>query len=221
MIRIIKDAFASMVDEIENSVTGNVQPHRYHETSVLSEINSVYHFVKYFEKKYGPKCCVYLEYPCDSGRVDGVIVLPHDLILIEAKSEMEIKKFHELNAQAIRFENLGNDSMSFGEINVHMKKYAEDSSLRKYLKSYIEKFVSEKWKIENPQLTIWGVLLGETTKNVNYHRWIREEGECMIKLESEFRTLASYTRMAALNKIYKHENREWWHLLGYKNIGEL
>jgi hypothetical protein len=153
--------------------------------------------------------------------VDGVIVLPHDLILIEAKSEMEIKKFHELNAQAIRFENLGNDSLTFSEINVHMKKYAEDSSLRKYLKSYMEKFVSEKWGIKTPQLTIWGVLLGETTKNVNYHRWIDKDEGCMIKLESQFRTLASYNRTAVQNTIYKHENREWWHLLGYKNIGEL
>lgn len=217
MEHAIKNAFESMVLEIENTITLNHQPHRYHQTSVLSEVNSVYHFVKYFDRLFASNCSVYLEYPCDSGRVDGVVVTPNDLILIEAKSEMEIKKFHELNAQAIRFENTGQHSYEI--VNRHMSRYADDTSLRRYLQNYMPRYVQEKWGIQNPVLNIWGVLLAETTNPENHRRWLNKEIEFFNHPQHALHILDSYARSSIQNRIY--QAKPWWHLLGYKRIGTL
>lgn len=219
MEHTIKNAFESMVQEIENSITLDHQPHRYHQTSVLSEINSVYHFVKYFDRLYFPECAVYLEYPCDSGRVDGIVVLPNDLILIEAKSEMEVKKFHEINAQAIRFENTGETSSDFEVVNQHMKRYAADTSLRRYLKNNIPRYIREKWGIESSGLNIWGVLLAETTNADNHRRWLDEDGLFLNDSQHALNVLESYSRSSIQNNVY--QSKPWWHLLGYKKIGIL
>ena len=108
MYKIIEQTFEEMFDEIQKIKTIDIEPNRYHKTASVSEVNLVYHFAKQLEKKTN-HCAVYLEFPCDSGRVDAVILYENNILLIEAKSNMDNKKYKVLNAQATRFENKKGD----------------------------------------------------------------------------------------------------------------
>lgn len=123
---------------IAKIMTPTTIPHLYHHSATTHEINSVYHFAKAVEQ-FSKSSAVYLEFQCDSGRVDAVIVTQAAWLLVEAKSRLDFGRLGSLEDQATR---LGNP----------------EDSLYKYLSERIPTFKKEKWQIEGPD-EIWGVLL--------------------------------------------------------------
>jgi len=209
--QIIKETFNEMVEEISLTVSSTVQPQRYHETSSIAEINNVYQFVKILDKKYD-NSSVYLEYPCDSGRVDAVVVLDNNLLLIEAKCEMTNKKYKELNAQASRFENNGEkDNIPFNE--KWLLKY-NDSSLLESIKRKFPTFINEKWNIKDSKINMYGILLSDTTSKLQALRW----GDHQYFINDNLTILNSYNYFEIKeNNITKN----WWHLCSYKQLNTL
>ena len=208
--KIIKETFNEMVKEISDTVSNSIQPQRYHERSSIAEINNIYQFIKILDKKYD-KCSVYLEYPCDSGRVDAVVILGNNLLLIEAKCEMTNKKYKELNAQASRFENYTKqDDIKFNE--KWLLKY-NDSSLLKSLKEKIPTYISEKWNIKN-NINLYGILLSDTTSQLQANRW----GNSEYFINDNLKILNTY------NYLEIQENyitKKWWHLGAFKQLSNI
>ncbi|UPT76667.1 hypothetical protein MN086_06320 [Sulfurovum sp. XGS-02] len=203
---IIDNAFEKMIEGIEKTVSQNTRPQLYYEGSSIAEINSVYQFVKFFDMSF-EKCEVYLEFPCDSGRVDAVVLVENSLILIEAKSNIDPKKFKVLNAQASRFEK---DRVNYEDMNKEswLHKYYGDPSLLGYLEKF-QLFIREKWSIEK-DLEIYGVLLADTEKPLQLKRWGDQSYYDEIKLE----TIKPYTHKTKSNSVYD----SWWHLMAYNHI---
>ena len=173
MNKIIEEKFKEMVTEIQTNKTDSMEPNRYHPTASVSEVNLVYHFVKQLEKK-SSKCAVYLEFPCDSGRVDAVILYENNIFLIEAKTKMDNKKYKVLNAQATRFENKKEKlKLSENEINsreTYLTRYFCDSSLRDTLNYRVVEFMKQKWGIKN-NISIYGVLLADALSENEKNKW--------------------------------------------------
>ncbi len=207
MIDLIELAFEEMVKGIEDTISETAIPSAYYNNESFAEINSVYQFVKSFELK--EKSAIYLEYPCDSGRIDAVVVLENNIILIEAKRGMDPKKFKVLNAQAARFES---NSIDFLNKEKWLQAYYEDNSLRGYLQK-IQVFIKEKWKIEKP-MELYGVLLADTNKEIQEKRWGDKNYYKSIQLET---MMGDYTHQITKNKIHKN----WTHLIAYKSLGVL
>lgn len=208
---IIQQAFDEMVVEINSTVSDTIQPQRYHETSSIAEINTVYQFVKKIDFKY-ENSTVYIEYPCDSGRVDAVVIIENNILLVEAKCEMTNKKYKELNAQISRFENRTTENnIEFNE--QWLSKY-NDNSLVESLKQKIPTFIKEKWDIENNIINMYGIILSDSTKQLQVDRW----GNSQYYKSEELTLLNSYNYFKTIpNKIIPN----WWHLGAYKKLGEL
>jgi len=173
VIKIIETVFKEMVDEIEKTKINGFEPNRYHETASISEVNLVYHFAKQIEKKTD-KCVVYLEFPCDSGRVDAVILYENNILLIEAKTKIDNKKYKILNAQATRFENKKNNlKLTEEEIKKreqYLEKYFRDSSLRNILETRVVHFIREKWNIVG-DIMLYGILLTDVLSKNEKEKW--------------------------------------------------
>jgi hypothetical protein len=128
--QIIEGAFSEMVLGMSKTVTPSAMPHLYHDFARTHEINSVYHFAGAVERHCNP-CAVYLEYQCDSGRIDAVIVTASAWLLVEAKSCLDFGRLGSLEDQAARLEN-------------------SEDSLRRYLESKIPAFKREMWGLRWP-----------------------------------------------------------------------
>jgi len=187
--QLITAAFNDMVEGMSKVVIPTEVPHLYHASATPHEANSVYHFTKAVEQR-SKHSAVYLEYQCDSGRVDAVIVTETAWLLVEAKSYLNVGKLHSLEAQATRLGD-GNDS------------------LRRYLSDRIPRFKKQKWGLET-QDQIWGVLLAETCEE----RW--KTFWQALSTNQEYATLKTYTHVEKRNPIF--QARPWWHLLAFKQV---
>ena len=208
MIKIIENAFKEMVKEIEKTKIHGFEPNRYHETASISEINLVYHFAKQLEKK-SSKCAVYLEFPCDSGRVDAVILYENNIFLIEAKTKIDNKKYKILNAQSTRFENKkGNLKLPEEEIKKrekYLEKYFRDSSLRDTLEKRVLPFMRGEWNIEE-DIMIYGILLANALTKNEKDKWnyeINANHYQSCKLDN----MQTYT---LFNTIKENKNDVWY-----------
>jgi len=173
MTQTIEIVFKEMVDEIEKTKMDGFEPNRYHETASISEVNLVYHFAKQLEKKTN-KCVVYLEFPCNSGRVDAVILYENNILLIEAKTKMDNKKYKILNAQTTRFENT-KENLKLTEEEItereeYLEKYFRDSSLRDIINDRVSQFIRKKWNITN-NINIYGILLADALSEYQKDKW--------------------------------------------------
>jgi hypothetical protein len=186
---LVKEAFTQMVLSISELVTSTALPHLYHSSATTHEANSIYHFAKAIEQRSKPSA-VYLEFQCDSGRVDAVIINRSAWLLVEAKSRLNNGKLGELESQAAR---LGNP----------------DDSLRRYLSDKIPIFKKERWGVEG-QDEIWGVLLAETIE----HRW--QDRWLSLPRSESYPTLRTYTYLAEQNTVYTAQ--AWYHLLAFKRV---
>lgn len=135
-VDLIRGAFSDMVRSISRTVTRSGIPHLYHASATTHELNSVYHFAKAVERRADP-CAVYLEYQCDSGRVDAIIVTASAWLLVEAKSRLSLGRLGSLEDQAARLQDPGD-------------------SLRRYLYERIPPFKEEAWTLAGND-EIWGV----------------------------------------------------------------
>ncbi len=201
MIKLIEKAFEEMVQGIEDTISTTVVPSGYYNNESFAEINSVYQFVKFFEKQ--KRSAIYLEYPCDSGRIDAVVVLENNVILIEAKRDMDPKKYKVLNAQAARFEN---KTIKYEHKEEWLHSYYKDKSLHGYLNK-IQVFIEEKWGIVKP-IELYGVLLADSSKVIQEERWGDKNYYNSIHLE----TMKDYNHKRKKNKIHKN----LVHLIAYK-----
>jgi len=206
IIGLIDKACKEMVQGIENTMSKTVVPSAYYDDESYAEINSVYQFVKFFENQ--TKSAIYLEYPCDSGRVDAVIVLENNVILIEAKQNINPKKFKVLNAQAVRFEY---ESVEHDKKEKWLLPYYKDKSLHDYLQK-IQVFIEEKWSIKKP-IELYGVLLVDTNKTIQEKRW----GDSCYYDSIELETIKNYTHIKIRNKV----QTKLIHLFAYKSLGLL
>ncbi len=173
MDEMIKTVFSEMVEEIQKTSTASCEPNRYHEAAAISEINQVYHFCKQFEKK-SSNCAVYLEFPCDSGRVDAVVLYENNILFIEAKSHIDNKKHKILNAQACRFENRRENLKvpidKFKEHDAYVEKYLKDSSLRDTLKERVHSLMIEKFGVKDA-INIYSILLSTAMNEYAKNKW--------------------------------------------------
>jgi len=206
IIGLIDKACEEMVQGVEDTISETVVPSAYYNDESYAEINSVYQFVKFFENQ--TKTAIYLEYPCDSGRVDAVIVLENNVILLEAKQKINPKKFKVLNAQATRFEH---ESIEYDKKEKWLQTYYKDKSLHDYL-AKIQVFIEEKWGIKKP-IELYGVLLADTNETIQEKRWGDSFYYDSIKLE----TIKNYTHIKIRNKI----QTKLIHLFAYKSLGFL
>jgi hypothetical protein len=219
MNKIIEETFKEMVVEIQKTKTKHHEPNRYHESASVNEINLIYHFAKQLEKKT-KNCVVYLEFPCDSGRVDAVILYENNILLIEAKTKMDNKKYKILNAQAARFENNnGKLKLSAEEIDKnddYTKKYFEDSSLRDTLKDRLHSYIEKMFNIKE-DVNIYGILLADALSENEKNKWnynSNQEHYEVYKLDC----MKEYTLLDALEE---NDANSVWYLGGYKYIGTL
>ncbi len=186
---IIKDAFHEMIASISKTVTPTTIPHLYHAKATTHEINSVYHFAKAVEQRANPSV-VYLEFQCDSGRVDAVIITRSAWLFVEAKSRLDHGRLGSLERQAARLQN-------------------PDDSLRHYLNERIPPFKKEVWNLEG-QDEIWGVLLAETFETPWKDKWLS------LPTTQTYTALSTYTCRAEQNQVYVHQ--PWWHLLAFRRV---
>lgn len=188
---LILTAFANMVASIAKTVTPTFMPHLYHSSATIHEANSVYHFSKSVENQ-SQHAAVYCEYPCDSGRIDAVILTPPRLLLIEAKSSLSMKKLDELERQAVRLEN-PNDSLRLGLIDK------------------VPIFRQSCWSITDP-CTIWAVLLLETIGDQGLDVWNGLSND----QANRYPTLSTYEYKYKPNPVYIAQT--WYHLLAFKRL---
>lgn len=219
MHEIIEQTFKEMVHEVQQTKTKNIEPNRYHKTASVSEVNLVYHFAKQLEKRT-TNCAVYLEFPCDSGRVDAVILYENNILLIEAKTKMDNKKYKVLNAQATRFENeKGNFKLNDKEIeeyDKYVKKYFKDSSLRDTLKDRVYDYMSEKWGMKE-DINIYGILLADALSEYEKNKWNYNHNQKHY-IEHKLYCMKEYTFLETEDK---SSDTTIWYLGSYKNIGTL
>lgn len=216
---IIKNTFKKMVEEIEKTITDTIQLQKYHETAAIAEINSVYQFVKILDNTYD-HCIVYLEFPCDSGRVDAVVLLENNILLIEAKAEMTPKKFKELNGQVSRFENdFKNDKDKIIDLSNKEKwlHHYQELSLRSILKKNIVNFMEKKWQIKSDDIHVWGIILADTTKDIQVKNW----QEMKISSDDTYalNVLKKYRENALIQQNSHVTN--WWHLGAFTKLNSL
>ena len=211
MQKIIEETFTEMVSEIETINSVDSELNRYHETASISEVNLVYHFVKQLEKRTD-QCAVYLEFPCDSGRVDALVLYENNIFLIEAKTNMDNKKYKVLNAQAMRFENKKIDKTAKFDVEVWIEKYYMDSSLRDTLKDRVVGFMSSKWKISG-EVNIYGILLADALLEYQKDKWGNNEHYSSNNLNC----MKQYRHQ----EVIKNKNFDVWYLGCYRKVGIL
>jgi uncharacterized protein YkvS len=210
-----------MVDEIEKTRgSDGFEPNRYHETSSISEVNLVYHFAKQLEKKTD-KCAVYLEFPCNSGRVDALILYENNILLVEAKTKIDDKKYKILNAQATRFENKKDDlKLAENEIEEreeYLRKYFRDSSLRDTLEGRVYRFMKEEWGIDG-EINLYGLLLSDSLSKYQKDKWSHKANPehyevCKLDTMRNYKIIETEERTSDKNKI--------WYMGSYFEIGLL
>lgn len=188
---LILTAFADMVASISKTITPTMLPHLYHSSATIHETNSVYHFAKSVENK-SEHTAVYFEFPCDSGRVDAVILTESCLLLIEAKSSLSTNKLKVLERQAGRLEN-------------------PNDSLRYRLSDKIPSFRQHCWGITKP-CAIWGVILLETFDDQGLNIW-RGLHNSQTNI---YPVLSSFKFHDQLNPTYA--TQPWHHLLAFKRF---
>lgn len=215
MNQVIKTVFSEMVDEIQETKTQEIEPNRYHGGAAVSEVNLVYHFCKQLEKK-SSKCAVYLEFPCDSGRVDAVVLYENNILLIEAKSNLDNKKHKILNAQACRFENTRNHLKLNSDDNydTYLKDYLDDYSLRDTLKERVHNFMENKFKIKDT-INIYGVLISTAKNEYMKNKWDYNHNSKHFQDYTLSCINDNYTMIDAIEKY------SVWYLGAYKHIGIL
>ena len=215
MEKMIETVFSEMIDEIQKTRTESIEPNRYHENASVSEVNLVYHFCKQFEKKSN-HCTVYLEFPCDSGRVDAVVLYENNILFIEAKSNLDNKKHKILNAQACRFENTRNHlKLNCNEYDAYLKYYLDDYSLRDTLKERVHSFMTEKFGVKNT-INIYGILLSTAMNEYAKNKWdYRHHNQHFVDYKLD--CIKNYTILDEK----KDEYHSVWYLGAYKYLGIL
>ncbi len=189
---LIRTAFAEAVKSIGETVTATLRPNLYHDYATTHEMNSVYHFAKAIERNCS-QCAVYLEYQCDSGRVDAVVVTGSAWLLIEAKSRLDYGKIGSLQDQA---ERLGNPQ----------------DSLRLYLQERIPAFKKQAWNLEATNDEIWAVLMAETLED----RLERGVAAGALPQNSAYPALRNYRTDEGKNPVYLKD--PWYHLLAFSRV---
>ncbi len=214
MHKVIADTFSEMVLEIQKTNMDDIEPNRYHKTASISEVNLVYHFTKQLEKKT-KNCIVYLEFPCDSGRVDAVVLYENNILLIEAKTNMDNKKYKVLDAQAVRLENINVNKDTMFNVEAWIEKYYKDSSLRDTLKERVGNLMMKKWKTKG-KINIYGVLLADALSEYQKDKWDYKSNQ-KYYTDNNLNCMKKYT----LLDIIKNHNNTVWYLGKYNKIGTL
>ncbi len=207
MHKIIEQTFIKMVEAIQKTKTVNIEPNRYHKTALINEINLVYHFAKLLEKET-EKCVTYLEFPCDSGKIDAVILYENNILCIEAKANIDNQKLKVLNEQSARFENT-NPRLKNSKLN-----YLNDNSLREALEDRACNFIVEKWDTTE-KINIYGILLADTVNKYQMGKW----GNNNHYKEYSLSYLKDYKHL----KIIEDDKSKMvmWYLGSYKKIATL
>ncbi len=219
MNTIIENTFKEMVSEIQKTKYLTNEPNRYHPSASISELNLVYHFVKQLEKN-SDHCVTYLEFPCDSGRIDAVVLFENNILLIEAKTKMDNKKYKVLNAQATRFENISGNliTKNIATYDKYLETYLKDSSFRDTLKDRVYSLMTNKWGIKE-DINIYGILLADALSEFQKNKWnhtINKEHYAEYKLEC----LKQYTLLDTIQD-NNGENNIWYLGKYYKIPGTL
>lgn len=214
MHKVIADTFGEMVLEIQKTYIDDIEPNRYHKTASISEVNLVYHFTKQLEKKT-KNCIVYLEFPCDSGRVDAVVLYENNILLIEAKTNMDNKKYKVLDAQAVRFENVTVDKDILFNVETWVEKYYKDSSLRDTLKERVGNLMMKKWRARG-NINIYGILLADALSAYQKDKWDYKSNQ-KYYTDNNLNCMKKYTLLGIL----ENSNNGVWYLGKYNKVGTL
>ena len=88
------------------------------------------------------------------------VLYENNILLIEAKTNMDNKKYKVLDAQAVRLENINVNKDTMFNVEAWIEKYYKDSSLRDTLKERVGNLMMKKWKTKG-KINIYGVLLAD------------------------------------------------------------